>query len=270
MSTKSTSSQAESIESERILSLLGYDRDLLSSISEKHRGSLRGAAASWLLACVVLGAAAAYAAWLVMPGVVAPIVGGTALTLLTINLLRVFHAGGGSTPGRTPHESEVASRRYRPSLIPALVFGVFAIILAQPAQIPFWPELEPQVEEHRQTLIEQHAVAAAELGTDADYYREELEAAGFPIFRIKQIWQDPKRAVRLTFVILMLVLLPAFWSQLFAIKSVRAYELERSKRTHRNMAALDLDVRQQIDSLLAGWQSYRPIEAGPILGRPLA
>ena len=63
MSTKSTSSQAESIEPERILSLLGYDRDLLSSISEKHRGSLRGAAASWLLACVVLGGAAAYAAW---------------------------------------------------------------------------------------------------------------------------------------------------------------------------------------------------------------
>jgi hypothetical protein len=267
MSTKSTSSQAEN-GAERVLTLMGYDRDLVFSMSEKHRGALRGAAVSWLVACLVLGAAAAYAAWLIMPGVAAPIVGGLSITILTVNLLRVIHSGGGSKLGRTAGESEAACRDYRPSLIPALVFAVFAVILAQPAQIPFWSEIEPQVEQHRQTLIEQHSIAAAELGTDADYYRAELESAGFPIFRLKLIWQDPKRAVRLTFIVLMLVLLPAIWSQFFAIESVRAYERERSKRTHRIVARLDQEVRDQVNSVLGGWQTYRPLESGPMFGRP--
>ncbi len=268
MSTKNTSNPAENAEPERVLSLLGYDRDLVFAMTEKHRGSLRGAAISWLVACLILGAAAGYAAWLIMPGIAAPIVGGGAITILTVNLLRVIHSGGGSKLGRTRGESEAACLRYRPSLIPALVFAVFAIILAQPAQIPFWSELEPNVEEHRQALIEQHSIAAAQLGTDADYYRAELEEAGFPIFRLKLIWQDPKRAVRLTFIILLLVLLPTFWSQFFAIKSVRAYELERSKRTHRLVAALERDIKDEVNSLLGEWQTYRPRARGPMLGRP--
>ncbi len=267
MSTRSTSSQAES---ERVLALLGYERDLLFSISEKHLGTLRAAALSWLVACLVLGAAAAFAGWLIRPGVAAPLVGGASITLFTVNLLRVFHSGGGSKLGRTMRESEDACRRYRPSLIPALAFGVLAVILAQPAQIPFWPDIEPEVEQHRQALIEQHSIAAAGPGADAEYYRAELEAAGFPAFRLKLIWQDPKRAVRLTFAILALVLLPVFWSQFFAIESVRAYELERSKRTHQVVSRLDKGVRGEIDTLLGNWETYRPLSRGPVFGRPSA
>ncbi|MCP4447639.1 MAG: hypothetical protein GY811_20220 [Myxococcales bacterium] len=241
---------------ERILTTIGYDTALVAELSEKDRSSLRGAAVSWLVACVVLGVAAGYAAHLVLTGTAAPVIGGITVTLLTANLLRVITAGGGSKLGATLAESEEECRRYRPSLIPALVFGVLAVILAQPAQIPFWSELEPQVEQHRQELIEQHNVAAMELGTNADYYRAELEAAGFPIFRLKLIWKDPKRAVRLTFIILFLVLTPAFWSQIFSIDSVRAYELERAKRKHEAVLVLDGEMRQEVSELLGHWPTY--------------
>lgn len=248
---------------ERILTTIGYDSSLVAELSEKDRSSLRGAAVSWLVACVVLGVAAGYAAHLVLSGTAAPVIGGITVTLLTVNLLRVITAGGGSKLGATVAESEEECRRYRPSLIPALVFGVLAIILAQPAQIPFWSELEPQVELHREQLIEQHNVAAMELGTNADYYRAELEAAGFPIFRLKLIWQDPKRAVRLTFIILFLVLTPAFWSQIFAIESIRAYERERARRKHEAAIALDREARHTITELLGHWPTYaRPNTLG--------
>ncbi len=252
---------------ERILALLGYDSALVARMSEKHRGALRGAAVSWLSACLILAGASAYAAWLILPGAVAPIVGGISVALLTVNLLRVVHAGGGSRIGNTLEESEDTCRTYRPSLIPALVFGVLAMILAQPAQIPFWSDIEPEVEEHRRALIDQHNVAATHLGTDADYYRAELEAAGFPIFRIKRIWQDPKRAVRLTVIVLVLVLLPAVWSQLFAIESVRAYQWQRSKRAHHEVLALQRGARSDINELLSRWETHRSLSRGALLGR---
>ncbi len=261
MNTKSTSSQADGLGAERILRCLGYDPELLGMISEKHRGTLRAAAVAWLVACLILGAAAGYAAWMVMPGRVAPIVGGGAIFLLTLNLLRVVNGGGGSALLGTAEASRDASAHYRPSIVPALVFALLAGILAQPAQIPFWSDLGPQVEEHRQELIAQHSVAAAQLGTDAEYYRQELLEAGFPIFRLKLVWGDPKRAIRLTLVVLALVLLPAFWSQVFALKSIRAYEAARNRRTRvRVVLANDASTRE-IRTILTSWPTFRPASA---------
>lgn len=243
---------------ERILSLLGYDKALLRQLSASDCSSLRGAGVAWLVACLILGLAAGYSAGLVLPGRFSAVVGGVGVGLLTLNLLRVVTAGGGSRRLGTLEQDEAACRSFRPSLIPAIVFGVLAAILAQPAQIPFWPDLEPQVEAHRQALIEQHEVAATRLSTEADYYSEELQAAGFPIFRLKLIWKDPKRAVRLTFIICLLVLLPAFWSQVFSIEGIRAYELERCRRTHGAKDSLESEGRAEVDAILRQWPNYRP------------
>ena len=243
---------------ERILSLVGYDPELLGRISETNRQVLRGSAVVWLVACLILAVAGGYAATLIQPNLAVAIGVGIAVAILTVNLLRVINAGGGSQLRRTRKRSAAAAAKYRPSLIPAVVFGVLAAMLSQPAQLPFWPELNEKVEAHRQELIEQHEVAAADLGNNADYYREELEAAGFPIFRIKLIWKDPKRAFRMTIILCFLVLLPAFWSQVVSLKGHRAYESERARRSHDALERLTREGREQTAQILGQWESYEP------------
>ncbi len=191
-----------------------------------------------------------------LPSVAAPFVGGLSIGLLTLNLLRVVHAGGGSELRATREESDAHGATYRPSLIPALVFALLAGILAQPAQIAFWPSLDAQVEEHRSTLIEQHQVASSALGTDADYYSEELEQAGFPIYRLSLIWNHPGRAIRLTLVFLAFVLLPALWSQLFAISGIRAYEKARGQRTRRRIVLAQRESAVEVRTILSRWPTF--------------
>jgi hypothetical protein len=246
------------MEQERILSLLGYDPELLQELSNEERHAIRGSAIVWLIACLTLGVAAGYSATLIQPSMLASLIGGLGVGILTLNLLRVVNAGGGSPMYRTLQRSEAAAARHRPSLIPAVVFGVLAAILSQPGQLPLWPELDQEVELHRQTLITQHDAAATDLGTDASYYREELEAAGFPIFRIKLIWRDPRRALRMTALLCLLVLLPGFWSQVISIKGQRAYELARCRRSHEALVALRREGRAEARALLAQWPTYQP------------
>jgi hypothetical protein len=243
---------------ERILCLIGYDPELLNRLPEEQRHVLRGSAVVWIVACVILAVAGGYAATLIQPNLGIAIAVGFGVAILTVNLLRVVNAGGGSELRRTRRGSEAAAAKYRPSLIPAVVFGVLAAMLSQPAQLPFWPELGDQVEEHRQILIEQHEIAAADLGNNAEYYREELEAAGFPIFRIKLIWKDPKRAARMTILLCLLVLLPGFWSQVISLKGHRAYEKERGRRSHDERERLGREGREQVATILGQWDSYEP------------
>ncbi len=250
---------------ERILSLIGYDPALVNELELVDRNAIRGAAVVWVVSCLVLGVAAGYAASLIQPNLWGSIVGGIGVAVLTVNLLRVMNAGGGSRPLATRRASLAAAARYRPSLVPAMVFGVLAAILSQPAQLPFWPDLDHDVREHRQELIAQHEVAAKNLGTDGDYYREELQSAGFPIFRIKLIWKDPKRVLRYTAILCLLVLLPSFWSQVISLQGHRAYERERVLRSHASKLALAKSGREETTRLLAQWQSYDP--PSPWLGQ---
>ena len=243
---------------ERILSLVGYDPELLATLSIAERNAVRASAVVWLIACLLLGGAAGYSASLIQSTLWGALLGGVSVTVLMGNLLRVVNAGGGSPLRRNLRASEASAAKYRPSLIPAVVFGVLAAILSQPGQLPFWPELEQEVEAHRQELIAQHEVAAADLGTDADYYGEELAAAGFPIFRIQLIWKNPPRALRLTAILCMLVLLPAFWSQVVSLQGHRAYELARCRRSHESISRLRREGRDEARALLSQWPTYQP------------
>jgi hypothetical protein len=54
------------------------------------------------------------------------------------------------------------------------------------------------------------------------------------------------------------VLLPAFWSQVFSIEGVRAYELERCRRTHRAIVELDREGAEEVEAALRQWPGYRP------------
>ena len=241
---------------ESILSMLGYDPTLLDGLSAAHRSRLRGLAIGWLLVCLALGLATAYAGWLVSPVIWMPICGGVGMTLLTINLLRVIIAGGGVEQQDDLRRVEEACRRYRPGMTLALVMGVLAAIFAQPAQLPLWSDIEVEVEAHRQALISQHEAAAATLGVDTGHHRTRLEKASFPIQRLKIIWRRPAQALRWTAVFVLLVLLPALWSRYVVIDSVRAYELVRSQRKHAHAKHLIDQRRAVVHQLLSRWPTY--------------
>jgi len=238
---------------ETILSLVGYDKDLLSGMHDRERGSLRAAGIAWLGACVVLGVSAGYAAYLVVPSPIAPALLGPGITLLMVNLLRILTAGGGCSLRKSMSDAEEVTSTYRPSLIPAAVFGVMAALLSQPAQLAFWPGLDKEVAVHRAEMIAEHEAAAVELGVDPEIANEALMSAGFPIFRLKRIWQEPKRALRWTALICMLVLFPAFWSQFFALKARRSYELLRYRRDHAAAAEVQYTGKAEIRAHLAKW-----------------
>lgn len=242
-----------SVPKEHILSLVGYDKALLVDLSASDRSSLRAAGIAWLVACTVLGGAAAYAAHLVVPSPLSPALAGLGITLLMVNLLRILTSGGGCQLRKSMSDALEATAGYRPSLIPAAVFGVMAALLSQPAQLPLWPEIDREVEVHRAALMESHQEAALELGVDPEIANEELLSAGFPIFRLKRMWQDPKRALRWTAVICLLVLFPAFWSQSFALKARRSYELLRYQRDHAAAAAVQEAGRRDIAIELRKW-----------------
>ncbi len=238
---------------ETILSLVGYDNDLLAGMNDRDRGSLRAAGIAWLGACVVLGVSAAYAAYLVVPSPWAPAILGPGITLLMVNLLRILTAGGGCSLRKSMSDAEEVTANYRPSLIPAAVFGVMAALLSQPAQLAFWPQLDEEVAVHRAEMMAEHEAAAIELGVDPTIANEALMSAGFPIYRLKRIWQEPKRALRWTALICMLVLFPAFWSQFFALKARRSYEVLRYRRDHAAAAAVQYAGKEHVQQLLAKW-----------------
>ncbi len=264
-----SSSPAPSMKPERILSLHGYDRALVSLLSDSERVALRGAGLAWLLACLMLGIAGGYAAWLIRPTLSALVLGGLGVGVLTLNLLRVVTAGGGCQPGNDLQAAEALCRRYRPSLVPALLFVVLAAVLSQPAQIAFWPTLDAEVDEHRQELIEQHAEVVPVAAAGDDYYRRQLEAAPFPVLRLKLIWQDPKRALRFTAILCLLVMVPAFWSQVISIRGLRAYQWQRLRRYHQARVALDDETHELVTPMLSAWPSYQALPPLP-LHRPHA
>lgn len=252
----------EEARSELALQWLGFDRSLLEGLQEDDRASLRAGAIVWIVGCIVLSAAAGFTAHLIYTSAWSPAVGSAAMLFLTTNLLRVVNAGGGSQIHQQLKHSEAAARRYVPSMVPTVVFGVLAILLSQPAQLPFWPELDQQVEQHRTELLEQHEAAAAQLGSDATHYREDLQEAGFPIFQIALVWKTPARALRLSAIFCLFVLLPGLWARFVSLRARREYELLRSRRTHAHQREIGNHGNRAVVSLLKAWPSYR------VVGRP--
>ncbi|MGB0679366.1 MAG: hypothetical protein ACPGUV_06870 [Polyangiales bacterium] len=240
-----------------LLDRFGYDPALYRQLSAESLGGLQAVATAWLVACVLLGSAGAYGAWLVLPALWTPLLGGLSVTLLAVNLLRVVTAGGGCHVGLHWQASRSRCRRYRPSLIPAAVLGVLAAILSLPAQLPFWPELGPQVDAHRHALLARHASLTAHRDGQVDYFRQELETAAFPVFRIQRMLHKPARMLRYSALYCAVMVLLALWGRFFALSSVRAYEWQRCRRAHAAMDQLYALGEAQAADALSLWPSYQ-------------
>ena len=84
----------------RLFPFIGYDPDVVAELSAEERHSLRASCLVWLVAFVTLGAAAAYAAWILTRAPWAAAVAGVGVAWLSHNLVRVVTAGGGNQIGR--------------------------------------------------------------------------------------------------------------------------------------------------------------------------
>lgn len=256
--------------------LLGYDPLLLRRLATAHQRQLGRVAEAWLLSCVLLASPLGYAAWLVEHSVWLSALASLGTFLLVLNMLRLITAGAGAAP----HFSRAELASYRPTLASTVLVGMLALLFAQPAQLPLWSQsLAQPIAEHRQIMIEEHQRSRAALSVEAhpstlasprarfdpprerelagqDHYGSELSRCEFLVLRLTWIWRQPGRALRLTGVYLLLVLLPALGARMFALDSLRAYELLRWQQSRRTVVREAHANTRQVESLLSSFESY--------------
>jgi len=236
--------------------LLGYDPLLLERLPATHQRQLSRVAEAWLLSCLLLASPLAYAVWLVEHSPWMAALAGVGSFLLVLNMLRLVAAGAGAAP----HFTRAQVQAYRPALGATILIGMLALLFAQPAQLPLWTQtLAQPVAAHRQQMVAEHERSIAALGLDdTGDYRAKLLRCEFLVLRLTTLWQHPGRAARLTAVYLLLVLLPALGARMFALDSLRAYELLRWQTSRRAIAREAHATTRTVQSLLAAYPDYRP------------
>lgn len=255
----------------RVLSTLGYDSEILPSLSPRDRASMAIQGTLWLAACGLLALAAAVAGWTAFPSYWTPLAAGLFVLLLTVNLLRVAVAGGGvaedgvaeggvagagvfSEHGLDDTLARCAS--WRPQGTATGVFLVLGLILSQPAQLWLAQDtLDPQVEHYRDGLLSRHDRAAAALGVDGKQIRRAIEGGGFPLQRLKLLWQDPQRTGMWSLVFCFAMLIPGLWARWIAIDALRSYERSRARQKHQARSKLGRAAEAERARCLAAFQS---------------
>jgi hypothetical protein len=177
--------------------------------------------------------------------------------VMVLNLVRLASAGGGAAT----HLDEDAVRAYRPALGPSAVVGLLALLFAQPAQLPLWSaELAAPIAAERTRLAAQHEAALASLGVaDGGVYAAELARCDFLVLRLTTMWRRaPTRALQLTGLYMLAVLLPALWARVVARASLREYALARWRRDRRGIVRATSAAEHEADALLRAYPSYAP------------
>jgi hypothetical protein len=259
--------------------LVGYDATLLARLSESSQRHIARVAEAWLLSCALLASPVAYAAWLIEHALWLALLLGAFTFAMVLNLVRLTSAGGGAAT----HASEARVRRYRPALGASVVIGLLALLFAQPAQLPLWKaQLDGPVAAQRELLGRQHEQALSALGMAADDdYRRTLSRCDFLVLRLKHMWRAPTRALQLTGLYAIAVLLPAVWARIVALAALREYALLRWRRDRRAIVRAHRAATRAVQAELARYPSYAakpalfadaPFDtriASPLLAAPL-
>jgi hypothetical protein len=259
--------------------LVGYDATLLARMPESSQRHIARVAEAWLLSCALLASPVAYAAWLIEHALWLALLLGAFTFAMVLNLVRLTSAGGGAAT----HASEARVRRYRPALGASVVIGMLALLFAQPAQLPLWKgQLDGPVAAQRELLIDQHERALAALGIAADdNYRRTLSRCDFLVLRLKHMWRAPTRALQLTGLYVIAVLLPAVWARIVAIAALREYALLRWRRDRRVIVRAAQTAARAVQAELARYPGYTAKQAlfadppfdtriaSPLLARPM-
>lgn len=244
---------------------LGYDRGLLSELGEGEQRQIERMAEAWLLSCALLACPLAYAAFLIEHSLALALALAVGILFVVTNMLRLSVAGGGVTAAA----DEQTLNAYRPALGATVVFGLLALLFAQPAQLPlFQRELDPIVEAQRATLVAEHeGVASAVSEESREAYRAELARCEFVVLRLTTIWKSPTRALQLTACYMLVVLAPMLWARFVALDAVRAYVRARWRNERALIQAAHAASERTRRALLARFPSYTP-SASPFADPP--
>jgi hypothetical protein len=236
--------------------LVGYDSALLAQLPEASQRHIARVAEAWLLSCALLASPVAYAVWMIEHTLWLSLLLGAFTFAMVLNLVRLTSAGGGAAG----HASEEVVREYRPALGASLVIGMLALLFAQPAQLPLWKaELDAPVAAQRAALIAQHEQGLHNLGIadDGDYGRQ-LARCDFLVLRLEAMWRSPTRALQLTGLYVLMVLVPAVWARIVALSALREYAHLRWKRDRRAIVRETRASECVAEAELARFPSYVP------------
>lgn len=247
------------IQHHTLAALVGYDVGVLTELPAPAQRHLERVAEAWMLSCALLASPLAYATWLIEHSLWLSLAVGLGSFFVVLNMLRLAAAGGGAAA----HFPEQRIRRYRPALGTSLVLGMLALLCAQPAQLPLWStELEAPVRAQRALLIEQHERALDELGLAKDaHYQRQIERCEFLVLRLQHMWRSPTRALQLTALYVLLVLLPLLWARYVALSALRAYELLRWRQNRASIVREARAVDRSVRASLAQWPTYSARES---------
>jgi hypothetical protein len=233
---------------------LGYDPDVLMRLRREQRRALDSLSQAWLFSCVVLAIPVAYAAYLIEHSLFFAALGAAFTFVMVKNLLRLVCAGGGVAL----HESR--NEGYRPPFLPALILGVLALVLAQPAQLILsGSEVEAQLAVHRQELLAGHQRSAENLPFAAESsqaYAARLQQCDFILLRLKLLASQPERTLMWSFIYCMVVLFPWLLAQAPFLGAVQAYERERYANVEARVHANQLRAHEAIDCELRRYATY--------------
>lgn len=258
---------------DRILWLAGFDAQLARRVGRARRALLLLGLCS-ATASVAIGASAGYAGWSIGGPVVASALAVT-LGLGTLNLLRAAAAGGGIAP----HLSSAQARLWRPSWLPAVIMTLLAVCLAQPVLVALHGRrLDPQIAHYRAEQMRAHArlerlddaaVAASEAAASATSvarqaaYAAALATERFLVQRTLLVWRDAPGACRDSALFVLLCLSPLLAARWPFGRALRAYELERYRRTRRFVAAHAAHTERTLGALLSCWPGRPSTAPGP-------
>jgi len=242
----------------RIPQWLGFDPELLRGLDEKYRRDLTYFGFLGLLPCALIGGGAGYGLWLVERSVVIAAVGALAFALLLLNMLRVSIAGSGMTLSLPPR----LAGRWKPRLTPLLIFGLLAVIFAQPTQLVLHEaSLEPVIQRYRVAMMAAHekAVRTSDPGHAAALvadYNTRIAASSFAVRKIQLLWLTPEKPAIFTFLFTILVLLPLLLVRGPSLAAVVAYEGRKYARCRARVMWEEQLTRETVDRLLRSYESY--------------
>jgi hypothetical protein len=241
----------------------GFDGVLVARLKPVHRKVFFALELSSLGAAVVLGAGVRYAARLADLGAWPSAGLGVLFALFSLNLTRLWHAGG----GYPLHRPRTGIAQWRPSRV-WLAFAVaWALLASQP--LVAWV-LHNQVEAHVDRLRAEHrALQQAALPAERTPLGDRDEAAGerrsnagvpaadspdagsgFVAARIRAVWDSPLAATLLTLLFTALGASPALLRQ-WRVDAVRAYERRRRDEERPGIKRAHVDARRALEATLS-------------------
>jgi len=237
---------------------VGYDEAILKRLPPRLRAELNQIGVAWGATAFVLAVPLGYAAWLIEKSVFLSLGVASFVVVLLFNLLRLINSGGGGAPDLPQ------ARFYRPPWIPALLFFVLALLVAQPAQLLVPSSTaEDAVGSHRAALVEQHSQSVKDLALSAEsHFEGRLAECEFILLRLRLVWLQPGRATLASAVFCLFALFPLFLMHGPSLDAVQAYERLRYQRLGRAMLSHRAATKRAVERALIRFETYEaPAEA---------